>query len=201
MRTREGQRVEAALSRSGTFLQIPFMIDHNGHIWDKPRGQTAKGWGPLYCLYKASDQCFFLAGHRDRDLQRLSTVAGLGGIEAIPTSELTAHLQACFASGSAQEWVRKINSAGLRAQVLVNYERNMESSVVKQRGLSVVRKDPEIGDVRNVGAPAKLSGTPLVSLFGAPRLGWHAREILDEIGYWERFEELVSAGVVGVPGN
>jgi hypothetical protein len=33
-------------------------------------------------------------------------------------------------------------------------------------------------------------------LFEAPPLGWHSREILKEIGYGPRFEELVTAGVV-----
>jgi hypothetical protein len=36
----------------------------------------------------------------------------------------------------------------------------------------------------------------LLSLLGAPPLGWHSREILKEIGYGLRFEELVTAGVV-----
>ena len=173
------------------------MIDYNGRFWDEPRGQDAKGWGPLYRLYQASDQWFFLAACRDRDLLRLSRVAGLGGIERIPTSELAAHLQARFASGLAQQWVTKLAAAGLGAHVLVNYEHNLESQLIKDRGLSTVRTHLGIGKVRNVGAPAKLSGTPLVSLFGAPPLGWHAREILDEIGYGNRFDEFVDAGVVG----
>jgi crotonobetainyl-CoA:carnitine CoA-transferase CaiB-like acyl-CoA transferase len=59
----------------------------------------------------------------------------------------------------------------------------MESPGVKGRGLSVVRKHPEIGEVRNVGSPAKLSVTPIVSLFGIPPLGWHTHEILGEAAH------------------
>jgi hypothetical protein len=36
----------------------------------------------------------------------------------------------------------------------------------------------------------------LLSLLGAPPLGWHSWEILKEIGYGLRFEELITAGVV-----
>jgi hypothetical protein len=46
------------------------------------------------------------------------------------------------------------------------------------------------------GTSANRSRTPLLSLFGAPPLGRHSREILKEIGYGLRFEELVTAGVV-----
>lgn len=77
----------------------------------------------------------------------------------------------------------------------------MESPLVKERGLSIVRTHAGIGEVRNVGAPAKLSGTPLVSLFGAPLPGWHGREILEEAGCGDRFEELVGAGVMGAPAG
>jgi hypothetical protein len=34
-----------------------------------------------------------------------------------------------------------------------------------------------------------------------PPQGWHSREILKEIGYGLRFEELVTAGVVATAGE
>ena len=199
MKIGQGQRVHAALSRSGTLLQIPFMIDYPGHDWDEPRGQNAKGWGPLYRLYRWRDRWFFLAAHRDGDLQRLTRVAGLEGIEEIPTPRLQSHLESLFASAPADEWIRDLASAGVSAHVLVNYEQNMESQLSKDRRLSVVRDHPAIGEVRNAAGPAKLSHTPLVSLFGAPPLGWHAREILEDIGYGSQFQELLNAGVVATP--
>ncbi len=196
MKTGEGQRVQAALSRSGTFLQIPFMIDYAGHAWDEPRGQDAKGWGALHRFYKSSDKWFFLAAHQEGDLDRLAKVTGLESINATPTNDLELLLESRFQSATAEEWTVKLNSAGMSACVLVNYEESMESLLVKQRRLSVVRHHPEIGDVRNVGSPAKLSRTPLVPLFGAPPLGRHAREILNEVGYGNQFEELIAAGIV-----
>jgi crotonobetainyl-CoA:carnitine CoA-transferase CaiB-like acyl-CoA transferase len=135
-------------------------------------------------------------------LNRLATVAGLEAIRETSITELGARLESPFQFGSAEEWIAKIRSVGLSAHVLVNYEESMENLLIKQRGLSVVRNHPEIGDVRSVGSPAKLSRTPLISLFSAPPLGWHAREILGEIGYGDRLEECVNAGVVGAPtGN
>ena len=201
MRTGEGQHVQAALSRSGTFLQIPFMIDYQGQSWNEPSGQKAMGWGPLYRLYKARDRWFFLAAHHEGDLRRLAGVTGLEAIAATPSAQLTVALESRFATESAEEWTARITHAGLGAQVLVNYLENMESPAIKHRGLSLVRNHAAIGEVRNVGTAAKLSGTPLVPLFGAPPLGWHGREIIEETGYGNRFDELVTAGVVKIPSE
>jgi crotonobetainyl-CoA:carnitine CoA-transferase CaiB-like acyl-CoA transferase len=106
---------------------------------------------------------------------RIATVAGLEAIRETSITELGARLESNFQFGSAEEWIARIRSVGLSAHVLVNYEESMETLLVKQRGLSVVRNHPEIGDVRSVGSPAKLSRTPVLSLFGAPPLGRHAR--------------------------
>jgi crotonobetainyl-CoA:carnitine CoA-transferase CaiB-like acyl-CoA transferase len=201
MRTGEGQAVRAALSRSGTFLQIPFMIDFKGQVWNEPRGQNALGWGPLYRHYKASDRWFFLATPGETGLQRLAGIAGLEEIAGVSAPELSAKLESRFASAAAEEWVKKITAAGLGAHVLINFEENMQSPLVKNRGLSLVRTHAGVGEVRNVGTSAKFSRTPLLSLFGAPPLGWHSREILKEIGYGLRFEELVTAGVVATEGE
>ena len=201
MRTGQGQHVQAALSRSGTFLQVPFMIDYQGQSWNEPRGQKAMGWGPLYRLYKARDRWFFLAAHHEGDLRRLAGVTGLEAIAATPAAQLTVALESRFATESAEEWTARITHAGLGAQVLVNYLENMESPAIKHRGLSLVRTHAAIGEVRNVGTAAKLSGTPLVPLFGAPPLGWHGREIIEETGYGNRFDELVTAGVVKIPSE
>ena len=197
MRTGESQSVRAALSRSGTFLQIPFMIDFKGQVWNEPRGQNALGWGALYRLYHANDRWFFLAAIHEADLQRLAGIAGLEDIAKVPVSELSEKLELRFAQASAEEWVKRITAAGLGAHVLCGYEENMQSPAVKHRGLSVVRTHAGIGEVRNVGTAAKFSRTPLLSLFGAPPLGSHGREILAEAGCGQRFEELVSTGVVG----
>ncbi len=44
LRTGEGQHVQASLSQTGTYLQIPFMLDFEGRVWDEPRGIQARGW-------------------------------------------------------------------------------------------------------------------------------------------------------------
>jgi crotonobetainyl-CoA:carnitine CoA-transferase CaiB-like acyl-CoA transferase len=201
IRTGEGQRVHAALSRSATFLQIPFMIEYQGHVWDEPQGHKAKGWGPLYCLYKASDNWFFLAAHREGDLNRLGAVVGLEGIAEIAVTQLGTELESRFASASAEQWVSEIRAAGVSAHILVNYKENMEGQLAKDRGLSILRTHPGIGQTRNVGPLVRFSGTPLLPLFSAPPIGTHSREILEEVGCADRFDEFLSSGVVVAPSG
>lgn len=172
--TGEGQHVQASLSRSGTFLQIPFMIGYEGRVWDEPRGQQAKGWGPFYPLYKASDRWFFLAAPRPDDLVRLAAVAGLNEIAKAPNAQLASMLAARFAEASAEAWVSRLTAAGLSAHLSMNLHENLDNLVMQKRGLSVLREHPGSSEVRNVGSSARLSLTPLDPLFPAPPLGWPA---------------------------
>ena len=58
-----------------------------------------------------------------------------------------------------------------------------------------------MGEVRNVGSAARLSLTPLDPLFAAPPLGWHSREIVEEVGLGDRFADLVATGIVVAPNE
>jgi crotonobetainyl-CoA:carnitine CoA-transferase CaiB-like acyl-CoA transferase len=199
LRTGEGQHVHASLSRSGTFLQIPFMVDYEGRRWDEPRGQQAKGWGPLYRLYKASDRWFFLAASRPDDSVRLATVAGLDGVDEVPQDQLESELTARFAGEQGAVWVSRLVAAGLSAHLFRTVHENLDDPSAERRGLSILREHPGVGQVRNIGSWARLSLTPLDPLFAAPPLGWHSREIVEEVGLGDRFADLVASGVVAGP--
>src|SRR5690606_23095792 len=50
-----GSTVEAALSRTATISQIPFMIDYEGCRRDEPTGSDAKGWNHFDRLFECAD--------------------------------------------------------------------------------------------------------------------------------------------------
>jgi len=52
MRTGRGQAVEAALTRTATLLQAPYLQLYAGKTWNEPTGAEATGWGPLQRLYR-----------------------------------------------------------------------------------------------------------------------------------------------------
>src|SRR5215207_3523055 len=81
-RTGRGQFVNTSLSYTACTLQSLFMYDFQGKTWDEPRGQEAKGFGPLQRLYQAADGWFFL-GARDRERPELAGAEGLAEAAAL----------------------------------------------------------------------------------------------------------------------
>ena len=188
LQTGEGQAVHASLAQTCTYMQIPYMVAHEDRVWDEPRGQHARGWGPLNRLYQASDRWFYLAA---RSPSELATVEGLVGA----TTE--ADLVARFGQATATTWVDRLHAAGVSASLNFDFATEvMEDHVVKRRGLSIVRQHEGVGEVRSIGPGARLSRTPVQPAFAAPPAGWHSRELVAEAGLGDEFEELRAKGVV-----
>ncbi len=71
--------------------------------------------------------------------------------------------------------------------------------MLEQRGATIVRQHPGVGEVRGIGRSTWLSVTPLDPLFPAPLLGTYSHEVVEEVGFGDRFAELVAAGAIAVP--
>ena len=56
---------------------------------------------------------------------------------------------------------------------------------------------PVAGRLKEVRPAPRFSGTPAVLGHPAPEVGQHSREILEEIGMVDRFDELCAHGIVG----
>ncbi|HEX5141038.1 MAG TPA: CoA transferase [Dehalococcoidia bacterium] len=200
IRTGEGQSLVTSLSQTATYHQLPFMIDYAGRVWNEPGGQEAKGSGPLNRLYRGSDRWFFMAADQ-LGVDGLSRVEGLAGIDKVPESELETELTSRFEEAPAADWVAKLLAAGAGAHVMRQTEENMEDAWVKARGLSVEREFPELGLVRTVGPSGWLSETPLKLTTPAAPAGSHNREVLEELGLGERYEELMERRVLAESGR
>ena len=199
-RTGEGQHIDSALAYTGVSLQTQFITDYAGHVWDEARGQDALGDGPLHRAYEASDGWLFL-GARRADLERLETLAALEGIASLEGEALERALETAIATGTVEEWVARLVAAGAGAHRVVEEPRQlMVDPWVVEHGLSVTRDHMDRGPVTTTGPAARLSRTPLVPGRPAPTPGSDARAILEEIGLGDRYEALVTSGVVRVEG-
>jgi crotonobetainyl-CoA:carnitine CoA-transferase CaiB-like acyl-CoA transferase len=190
MRTGKGQLVGASLAQTATFLQAPYMLAYRGKVWDEPGGQQCRGSGPLERLYRAQDRWFFLAA---RSFDQLSGVVGLADL--IDPGELAER----FALLPAWTWVDRLTAAGIGAHVLTTPQEAMHDEWAMRHGVSREVHCPEAGPGLIVGPSSRLSATPMRPPDPAPPLGWHAVELMHELGFGHRLSELVDRGAVILP--
>ncbi|HWM22144.1 MAG TPA: CoA transferase [Ilumatobacteraceae bacterium] len=176
-RTGEGQAVDASLAHTASFLQAPFMIAYDGATWNIPEGQDTTGWGPLNCIYRASDRYLFVAA------ESFDGVEGLGD-DADP--------EARFLTDTAAEWVRRLLAAGHSAHVVVTADELVSDPYVRARGLVVELEDGEL----TIGTPPRMSATPIRAGRPGTLPGIDGRAIVEELGLIERWTDLVAARAV-----
>ena len=194
--TGAGQRVEASLVQTGTYFQVPFMIDYEGRTWDEPSGPAARGWGALDRLYRGADGWFYLAAQSSGDDARVAAVAGV----EVPDE---ASLTAAFAEDTVDRWVDRLQAAGVAAERMCFIDALMEDEVVKAQGLSVTKDHHGIGRLRGVGVVPRFSATPVTEPFPSPLPGADTRTVVVDAGLGARFAELLAARAVteGLPEN
>lgn len=163
-KTGEGQFVQASLSRSGGYLQLPYMISYKGKVWDEPAGRGIYGWNACNRLYKACDGWFWLAA--EKNPERLAAAVSLSGIlpaeDAFAVDGPTAKaLEQIFIRDSAQTWVQRLKAAGIEARVSRDFCQDaMEEEYAVSRGLSRRCEHRGLGVIRTIGASPRLSLTP-----------------------------------------
>jgi crotonobetainyl-CoA:carnitine CoA-transferase CaiB-like acyl-CoA transferase len=114
--------------------------------------------------------------------------------------ELAAVLEESLRQETTEHWLEFLEKADVVAGPIYNMEQVYQDPQVQAREMQVDVEDPELGIIHNIGIPVKLSATPGRIRRRAPVLGEHSVEILKEGGFTgEEVEELVRAGVVGVP--
>ena len=93
--------------------------------------------------------------------------------------------------------MEQLEAAGVVAGPIYDMEEVYSDQQVLAREMLVELEDAELGKVKNIGVPVKLSATPGQIRHRGPALGEHSREVLLEHGFTEMgVEELVAAGVV-----
>ena len=97
--------------------------------------------------------------------------------------ELASLLEETFSTRDTGDWLELLDSAGVVAGPIYNMEQVYHDPQVLAREMLVDYEDPELGTIRNIGVPVKLSETPARIRRRAPALGEHSAEILLERGF------------------
>jgi crotonobetainyl-CoA:carnitine CoA-transferase CaiB-like acyl-CoA transferase len=196
-RTGKGQDVRSALAYTAGMLQSQFLMDYEGKTWDEPRGQDALGSSPLQRLYEAKDGWLFL-GACPAEMATLGGVRGLEGLAGIAPEQLEAFLAEYFAGGPVEDWVQRLNAAGIGAQRAIAVDELMDDPWVVEHGLSLTREHVGAGLVRTNGPGQRLHRTPVVPGAPASVPGADAAAVFDEYGLGARFGALTASGVLVV---
>ncbi len=202
--TGRGLRLRTTLAQTGTYHQAAHLLDHEGAVHgNEPAGPGALGVGPLMRFYRASDGWFFLGATED-DLDRVTQVAGLGGLSGGSLEDVEAQLEGSFAQRQAGVWVESLRGAGVGAHEVVGLAALMEDALVRGRHLSVTQASEEVGEVTMPGLAIAMTATP--PRIGAPvrQPGADAARVLETAGLGSAVESLERRWAVqtaGLPGG
>ena len=113
-----------------------------------------------------------------------------------------AHKEAAeiFRGRTRAEWKAFNDEHDCCIEPILDLDEALASEQVREREMVVSYEQPELGEVRQLGFPLKLSRTPASVHRPAPALGEHTAEVLREAGIGdEEVEALISSGAAKGP--
>jgi CoA:oxalate CoA-transferase len=142
-----------------------------------------------YGLFQASDGEVAVAPSNDVVLQRFMGALGLAALLEDPRfdsndkrfarrDELNALINERMSRDTQAAWIDRLNAAGVPSGKVQNLAEVLADPQVQDQEMVIEVDHPGHGEVRMLGFPVKLSGTPCEVLMPAPRLGEHNEEIL-----------------------
>lgn len=190
-RTGEGQYVELAQSEATAFLLgdvylqeactgRPSVQRGNAAVGACPHGvYRAQGTDRWLALAVADDAAWVrfchLLGWRPEE--RLATLAG----RLAAGAALDARVTAWTSNHAPEQAAARLQAAGISAFPVQGPDDHREDPHLAARGALVTIDDPDVGDVRHVGSPLRLSATPVAPPGPAPRLGADTEDVLVDV--------------------
>ncbi|MDI9897461.1 CoA transferase [Rhodococcus sp. IEGM 1381] len=215
-RTGSGQIVDANLLSSAVAMHLQEGTTHlnTGRDYPRPtRGIAHSHTSALYATYGTRDsKALVLVGELfvDEPWQRVSRALGLSdeiandprfqtqdGLLA-NTEETYDILRQRLGEFDLDEALERFDSEDLLAAPVNDYEAVFNDPQVIHNGMIAETTHPQVGDIKLVGMPVRLSNTPGRVRTAPPSVGEHNEQILRSIGFTtEELRSWQKAGVVG----
>ena len=192
-KTGAGQFIDASLYEAGLSFAVWDICDYWGTGNIPERIGTANRMAAPYQAVRASDGHFVLGANNDRLYRRLCETIGRADLIAHPDyatnalrmknrEALIADLEATLITRSRAEWVQALLDAGIPAGPILDYAEALGNEHAQARNMVMPITHPVEGEVKNIGFPVKLRGTPQEVRRHPPLLDEHRAEILRELG-------------------
>jgi len=214
-KTGEGQYIESPQLHSSLFVTSHHFLGPNGESMSAmPLDQEQMGWGPLYRLYRTSDDWICIACMGDKAFARLAKALRLPaeivlkwGVEnqrAANADELAVEIARCLAALTSAQAEKVLREHGVPCEVPraePGAPKLFWADWALASGLVVEQPQSMWGPIREIGLYMHLSDTPGQHKGPAPRLGQHTSELLHELGYSdERIAQLAAKRAVYCDG-
>ena len=98
-------------------------------------------------------------------------------------SQAWAEIAEVFRGRTRAEWKAFNDEHDAMIEPVLDLDEALDSELVREREMVVEWEQPELGPVRQLGVPVKLSGTPGSVHAPAPALGEHTEQVLREAGF------------------
>ena len=100
-----------------------------------------------------------------------------------PGSDAHREIGEVFKTKTRAEWKAFNDEHDAMIEPVLDLDEALESELVREREMVVSYEQPEMGEIKQLGFPIKLSRTPAGIARPAPALGEHTEELLSEAGY------------------
>lgn len=213
LRTGEGQLVDSSLFEAGithTYWQSAICLATG--ISPGPLGsahplmapyqafRTRDGWVNIGAANQANWEKLIQAleaEHLGRDPRFADNAGRLTNLAA-----LVELLTPYFRERTTDEWLERFEALGLPAGPVLSIAAMHADPQTQARQMVTEVQHSRLGPVKTLGAPVKFSATPATIRRGAPLLGEHTAEVLQELGYSRvEIEQLAAAGAIGLAGD
>jgi len=188
-RTRRGQKVEISMQDAMAAL-LTYQAGIYFGTGQKPgrRGNKHPSIVP-YEVFRAADAYLTLGVANNSLWERCCTALEHPELAKDPRyateaarvqhrEELVPRLNELLAARSADEWLKRFEAAGVPAGRIRTVAEVCESAHLRARGMIVTLPHPKAGEVRVLGVPIRLHGTPGKARTAPPLLGQHTERVL-----------------------
>jgi formyl-CoA transferase len=208
-RTKKGQWVHTSLIEA----QI-FMLDFQAARW-LMKGEVPKQAGNDHPtsiptgVFPTSDGYINIAASGQHMFKRFAEALGSKALlehpeHATPSSRsqnrkaLNERISEVTKTNSSAHWIAALNKAGVPCGPINSIDMTFAEPQVKHLGIARGIKHPKLGEIRVVGNPINLTGSPQPKkLKPTPELGQHNAAVLKGLGYSaKKIKELRAAGAI-----